>query len=72
METASKINHHVDIGIKSPNSNQILAAKKMTIRDRFLNVIFGKGHQMVILVPGEKVGTISITKIEDEKERRKR
>jgi len=60
----AKTMHHVEIGIKKPNPNQVLAARKMTIRDRLLNAIFGDGHKMVVLVPGESVGTISITEME--------
>jgi len=59
-----KTMHHVEIGIKKPSPNQVLAARKMTIRDRLLNAIFGDGHKMVVLVPGESVGTISITEME--------
>ena len=59
-----KTMHHVEIGIKKPSPNQVVAAKKMTIRDRFLNTIFGAGHKMIVLVPGESVGTISVTEME--------
>jgi len=60
----AKTMHHVEIGIKKPNPNQVLAARKVTLRDRLLNAIFGDGHKMVVLVPGETVGTISITEME--------
>lgn len=60
----AKTIHHVDIGIKKPSPNQVLAARKVTLRDRLLNAIFGDGHKMVVLVPGESVGTISITEME--------
>jgi hypothetical protein len=60
----AKTMHHVEIGIKKPNPNQVLAARKVTLRDRLLNTIFGDGHRMVVLVPGESVGTISITEME--------
>lgn len=59
-----KTMHHVEIGIKKPSPNQVVAAKKRTIRDRFLNAIFGAGHKMIVLVPGESVGTISVTEME--------
>jgi hypothetical protein len=59
-----KTMHHVEIGIKKPSPNQVVAAKKMTIRDRFLNAIFGAGHKMIVIVPGESVGTISVTEME--------
>jgi hypothetical protein len=59
-----KTMHHVEIGIKKPSKSQVLAARKMTLKDRFLNAIFGDGHKMVVLVPGESVGTISITEME--------
>ena len=60
----AKTMHHVEIGIKKPSPNQVLAARKMTLRDRLLNTIFGDGQKMVVLVPGESVGTISITEME--------
>jgi len=60
----TKTMHHVEIGIKKPSPNQVLAARKVTLRDRLLNTIFGDGHKMVVLVPGESVGTISITEME--------
>lgn len=59
-----KTMHQVEIGIKKPNPNQVIAAKKMTLRDRLINTIFGAGHKMVVLVPGESVGAISITEME--------
>lgn len=58
-----KFMHHLEIGIKRPDSKQLLSAKKLTLRDRLLNTIFGKGHRMVVLLPGESIGTISITEI---------
>ena len=58
---------HLEIGIKKPDSNQLLSAKKLTLRDRVLNAIFGSGLSMVVLVPGESVGTISITEIDQVK-----
>lgn len=60
----AKTMHHVEIGIKKPSPNQVLAARKVTLRDRLLNTIFGDGHKMVVLVPGDSVGTISITEME--------
>jgi len=60
----SKTRHHVEIGIKKTSPNQVLAARKVTLRDRLLNAIFGDGHKMVVLVPGESVSTISITEME--------
>jgi hypothetical protein len=56
--------HHVEIGMKKPEKKQVLTAKKMTLRNKLLSAIFGKGHRMVVLVPGESVGTISITEME--------
>ena len=60
----AKTMHHVEIGIKKPSPNQVLAAIKGALRDRVLNAIFGAGHKIVVLVPGENVGTISITEME--------
>lgn len=60
----SRIKHNVEIGIKKPDSNQVLAIKKITLRDKFINAIFGAGHHTVVLVPGDSIGTISITEME--------
>ena len=59
----AKTMHHVEIGIKKPSPNQVLA-RKVTLRRCLLNAIFGDGHKMVVLVPGDSVGTISITEME--------
>jgi hypothetical protein len=59
---------HLEISIMKPESNQLLSAKKLTLRDRFLNTIFGNGRSLVVLIPGESVGTISITEIDKGKE----
>jgi len=56
--------HQVEIGISKPGLKQVLAVKKMTLRERCLNVIFGSGRRMVVLVPGESVDTISIKETE--------
>lgn len=67
VKDGCKTMHHLEIGIKRPDSKQLLSAKKLTLRDRLLNTIFGKGHSMVVLVPGDSVGTISITEIDNSK-----
>jgi hypothetical protein len=59
-----KTKHHMEIGIKKSDPSQVLAARKVRLRDRFLNAIFGRGHNLVVLVPGESVNTISITEME--------
>lgn len=59
-----KTRHHLEISMKKPGANNILAVRKMTLKDRILNAIFGDGHKMVVLVPGESVRTISITEME--------
>ena len=66
-----KTMHNLEISIKKPDSKQLLSAKKLTLRDRFLNTIFGNGHSMVVLLPGESVGTISITEIDKAKSNKK-
>jgi hypothetical protein len=59
---------HLKISIQKPEFHQLLSAKKLTLRDRFLNAIFCCGRSLVVLVPGESVGTISITEIDKGKE----
>lgn len=60
------IKQHMEIGLKTPkaNSNQMLMSKRITLRDRIINALFGAGHKVVILVPGDSIDTISITENE--------
>lgn len=65
QRNCSTTKHQIDIGLKQPGMTPILATRKMTINDRLLKAIFGAGHKMVVLIPGESVGAITITEMKD-------
>ncbi len=62
-----KTRHDLELFVnKLPLSrtNQVLISKRTTIRDKILNAVFGAGHEVVILVPGECIKNVSIIKTE--------
>lgn len=52
---------------KQPNKKAALNVKQLTIRERILRNLLGPTRKVMILVPGEQLGEIIITKEEGEK-----
>ncbi len=45
---------------KQPNKKAALNAKPLTIRERFMRLLFGPIRQILVLVPGDQIGEITI------------
>ena len=45
---------------KQPDKKAALNAKPLTLRERFLRMLFGPVRQVMVLVPGDQVGEITI------------
>lgn len=43
-------------------SNSAVSCRNITIRERLLNMLFGRKHQLTILVPGDAIEELEITK----------
>lgn len=45
---------------KQPDKKATLNAKPLTIRERFMRILFGPIRQVLVLVPGDQIGEITI------------
>jgi len=59
--------HTVRIGI-SPKTPQveIVRCRRINLREKFLRILFGNKRQLMIILPGESVQTLTISEIEKE------
>lgn len=56
--------HNVRICVsKRPPPNGIVACRKVKLRERLLNRLFGPTRSVMVLVPGGSVETVSITEV---------
>lgn len=51
---------HVDINTPGNPGEPVLTARRVTLRNRFLNALFGKKQQFVIILPGRMVESFSV------------
>lgn len=56
-----KHNLHISVSDK-PQRNGMVSCKSISIRERFLRMFFGKKQKIVILVPGDAIEELAITK----------
>ncbi len=45
---------------KQPKRKAALNAKQLSIRERFMRMLFGPVRQVMVLVPGDQIGEIAI------------
>ena len=57
-----KHNLHISVSDK-PQRNGMVSCKNITLRERFLRMLFGKKQKIAILVPGDCIQELAITKI---------
>lgn len=57
-----KHNLHISISDK-PQRNGMVSCKSITLRERFLRMLFGRKQKITILVPGDCIQEFAITKI---------
>lgn len=59
-----KHNLHISVSDK-PQKNGLVSCKDITLREKFLRMLFGKKQKLMILVPGDSIEELEITKKED-------
>ena len=57
-----KYNLHISVSEK-PQRNGMVSCKCISMRERFLRMLFGKKQKILILVPGDAIEELAITKI---------
>ena len=57
---------HVDINMPGNPGEPVLTARRITLRNRFLNALFGKEQQFVIILPGRMVESFSVKEVPDD------
>jgi|LSQX01.2.fsa_nt_gb hypothetical protein len=63
------LKHHVVIDVTDPKGKKehVLRGGEFTLRDRLLTRLFGKGQRMLVLVPSDRVESVSIRELKGEK-----
>ena len=56
-----KHNLHISVSDK-PQRNGMVSCKSISLRERFLRMLFGKKQKIVMLVPGEAIEELAITR----------
>ncbi len=59
-----KHNLHISVSDK-PQRSGMVSYKTVTLRERFLRMLFGKKQKITILVPGDTIEELAITKIQE-------
>ncbi len=59
-----KHNLHISVSDK-PQKNGMVSCKNITLRERFLRMMFGKKQKVTILVPGDCIQELAITEIKE-------
>jgi hypothetical protein len=54
----------IGLGKPSPPNGGIVRCKKVNVRERILQWLFGEKKRLTILVPGDSVEMLSITELE--------
>lgn len=57
-----KHNLHISVSDK-PQRNGMVSCKSITLRERFLRMLFGKKQKITILVLGDCIQELAVTKI---------
>ena len=56
-----KHNLHISVSDK-PQRNGMVSCKSISMRERFLRMLFGRKQKIVILVPGDAIAELAITR----------
>lgn len=59
-----KQNLHISVS-KKPKNNNVVSCKSITLRERFMKLLFGSKQRITILVPDDQIEELAITKVEE-------
>ena len=56
--------HKLNISVsKEPQKGSIITCRELTIRERFFRFLFGDKRKVTVLIPGDSIGEIAISKV---------
>lgn len=56
--------HNLKISVSNkPQQNGMVSYKNITLRERFMRILFGRKQKIMILVPGDTIEELAITKV---------
>lgn len=57
--------HNLKISVsKVPQTGGVITCRNVTIRERFLRLLFGRKQKVTILIPGDSINEVSICESE--------
>ena len=57
--------HSLKISVsKEPQTGGIVSCRNVTVRERFMKLLFGDKRRVTVLIPGDSVGEIAICETE--------
>ena len=57
--------HNLKISVsKVPHTGGVITCRNVTIRERFLRLLFGRKQKVTILIPGDSIDEVSICESE--------
>lgn len=57
-----KHNLHISVSNK-PQKNGMVSYKTITLRERFMRMLFGKKQNITVLIPGDTILELAITRV---------
>ena len=58
------MNHSLKISVSDEGTTGLVRCKKTSIREKFLNFLFGQSKRVTLIIPGDTVREILITEEE--------
>lgn len=56
--------HNLQISVSDkPQRNSMVSCKNITLRERFLRMLFGRKQKITVLVPSDSIEELAITKV---------
>ena len=59
-----KHNLHISVSDK-PQKNGMVSYKNITLRERFMRMLFGKKQNITVLIPGDTILELAITRVKE-------
>lgn len=59
-----KHNLHISVSNK-PQKNGMVSYKTITLRERFMRMLFGKKQNITVLIPGDTILELAITRVKE-------